>query len=52
MTLRSSLPSEDEFIQSILILSFVVVQDKTVNWHSTPFETRLEKALSRSSTQA
>ncbi|CAM8962577.1 unnamed protein product [Rhodiola kirilowii] len=27
-------------------------EDKTVNWHSTPFETRLEKALSRSSTQA
>lgn len=29
--------------------SFVGVQDKTVNWYSTPFETRLERALNRGS---
>lgn len=29
----------------ILIWIQLVVQDKRVNWHSTPFETRLERAL-------
>lgn len=30
----------------------VVLQDKRVNWHSTPFETRLEKALNRGASSA
>ena len=28
------------------------LQDKKVNWHSTPFETRLERALNRGSAEA
>lgn len=28
------------------------MQDKRVNWHSTPFETRLERALNRGAAEA
>lgn len=30
----------------------IALQDKRVNWHSTPFETRLEKALNRGPAEA
>ena len=33
-------------------LSVVDVQDKRVNWHSTPFVTRLDRALNTGSAEA
>lgn len=30
----------------------ICAQDKRVNWHSTPFETRLDRALNRGAAEA